>query len=103
MLLRRFPDYTPGYITRSQMYLELKDTINAMADLNKAIEIDPYTSQSFSARGLLYFQQNEYNRALADLDEAIRLDPYFEGNYINKGLVNTTLTTCAERWPITTG
>ncbi|MBK5195878.1 MAG: tetratricopeptide repeat protein [Proteiniphilum sp.] len=91
VLLRRFPDYTPGYLTRAQMYLELNDTTNAMADLNKAIEIDPYTSQSFSARGLLYFQQKDYNKALADLDEAIRLDPYFNGNYINRGLVKYNL------------
>ncbi len=87
VLLRRFPDYTPGYLTRAQMYLEQGDTIRAMADLDKAIEIDPYTAQSFSARGLLYLQQKEYNKALADLDEAIRLDPYFTGNYINRGLV----------------
>ncbi|HOO94857.1 MAG TPA: tetratricopeptide repeat protein [Proteiniphilum sp.] len=87
VLLRRFPDYTPGYLTRAQLYLEQGDTIQAMTDLDKAIEIDPYTSQSFSARGLLYFQQKQYNKALADLDEAIRLDPYFTGNYINRGLV----------------
>lgn len=87
VLLRRFPDYTPGYLTRSQLYLEQGDTIQALTDLDKAIEIDPYTSQSFSARGLLYFQQKQYNKALADLDEAVRLDPYFTGNYINRGLV----------------
>jgi tetratricopeptide (TPR) repeat protein len=91
VLLRRFPDYTPGYLTRAQMYLELNDTTRAMADLNKAIEIDPYTAQSFSARGLLYFQQKEFNKALADLDESIRLDPYFSGNYINRGLVKYNL------------
>jgi len=37
------------------MYLETKDTAKALADYNKAIEIDPYMAQSFSARGLLYF------------------------------------------------
>lgn len=91
VLLRRYPDYTSGYLARSQMYMEQEDTIKAMGDLNKAIEMDPYTAQSFSARGFLYFQQGEYNRALADLDEAIRLDPYFEGNYINRGLVKYNL------------
>ncbi|MDR0422948.1 MAG: tetratricopeptide repeat protein [Proteiniphilum sp.] len=87
VLLHRFPDYTPGYLARSQMYVETEDTTRAMADLNLAIEHDPYTAQSFSARGLLRFQRKDYNGALADLDEAIRLDPYFEGNYINRGLV----------------
>ncbi len=87
VLIRRFPNYIPGYLARSHMYLEMKDTTNALADLDKAIEIDPYTSQSFSSRGLLYFHKEEYNTALADFDEAIRLDPYLEGNYINRGLV----------------
>lgn len=87
VLLRRFPDYTPGYLSRANMYLAMKDTANSMTDLNKAIEIDPYTSQSFSARGILYFQQQQYNLALADLDEAIRLDPYIGANFINRGLV----------------
>lgn len=90
-LLKLFPDYTPGYLSRGQMYLEKGDTVQALADYDKAIEIDPYTAQSFSARGLLYYQQNEYNKALADLDEAIRLDPFFEGNFINRGLVKYNL------------
>ncbi len=91
VLMRRYPDYTPGYLTRSQMHLERQDTLKAMDDLNKAIEIDSYNAQSFAARGLLHFQQKDYNKALADLDEAIRLDPYFEGNYINRGLVKYNL------------
>jgi tetratricopeptide (TPR) repeat protein len=54
VLLKRFPDYVPGYLTRAQMYLETKIQ-QSMADYNKAIEIDPYMAQSFSARGLLIF------------------------------------------------
>ena len=30
VLLRRFPDYTPGYLARSQMYLEKNDTTDAL-------------------------------------------------------------------------
>lgn len=91
VLIRRFPDYVPGYLTRGQMHLERNDTLKALSDYDKAIEIDPYTAQSFSARGLLQFQLKDYNKALADLDEAIRLDPYFTGNYINRGLVKYNL------------
>jgi len=87
VLLRRFSDYTPGYLARSHMYIQMEDTTKAMADLNMAIEKDPYTAQTFATRGLLHFQQGDYNSSLADMDEAIRLDPYFEGNYINRGLV----------------
>ena len=78
-------------MARAQFYVEREDTLRAFADFDKSIEINPYTSQSFSARGLLYFQQKEYNKALADFDEAIRLTPYFTGNYINRGLVKYNL------------
>ena len=91
VLLRRFPDYSPGYLTRGQMYLEQKDTVKALVDYNKAIEIDPYTAQSFSVRGLVYVQQRRFDKALTDLNEAIRLDPFFDGNYINRGLVKYNL------------
>ena len=86
VLLRRYPDYTPGYLARSHMYIQMEDTTRALADLDTAIENDPYTAHSFSARGLLYFQQEEYTQALADLDEAIRLDPIKVGT-ISIGLV----------------
>ena len=88
LLLRRYPNHTPAFVVRSQMFLEQNDTTRAMADLNRAIEIDPHMAHSFSLRGLLYFQQQKFDYALADLTEAIRLNPFFEGNFINRGLVH---------------
>jgi Tfp pilus assembly protein PilF len=73
VLLKKFPDYVPGYLTRAQMYLETQDTAKALADYDKAIEIDPYMSQSFSARGLLYFQLKRLQQSSCRLDEAIRM------------------------------
>jgi tetratricopeptide (TPR) repeat protein len=96
ILLRRYPEYTPTFIIRSQMLLEQNDTTRAMADLNRAIEIDPFMSQSYSMRGLLHFQQRDFENALADLNEAIHLDPYFVGNYINRGLVQYHLNNLRE-------
>ena len=45
-LLRRYPDYTPGYLARSHMYLQMEDTTRAMADLDTAIVNDRYTAQA---------------------------------------------------------
>ncbi|MDR0333452.1 MAG: tetratricopeptide repeat protein [Dysgonamonadaceae bacterium] len=96
ILLRRYPEYTPAFVVRSQMFLEQNDTTRAMADLNRAIEIDPFMSQSYSMRGLLHFQQRDFENSLADLNEAIHLDPYFVGNYINRGLVQYHLNNLRE-------
>ena len=88
VLLRRRPDYSPAFIVRSHLHLAQNDTISAMNDLARAIEIDPTSSHPHSMRGILHFQQGDWENALVDLDEAIRLDPLFVGNFINRGLVH---------------
>jgi tetratricopeptide (TPR) repeat protein len=96
VLLRRHPNDSPAFIIRSQMHLAQNDTVRAMSDLSRAIEIDPYFSHSHSMRGLLHFQQRDLDNALVDLDEAIRLDPLFVGNFINRGLIHYYLNNLRE-------
>jgi tetratricopeptide (TPR) repeat protein len=46
----------------------------ALAELDRAIELDLKSSRAYSLRGYVYRWRNEYDRALADVNEAIRLD-----------------------------
>ena len=41
-LMTAHPKYSMNYMTRGAMYLEKGDTLKALADYNKAIEMDPY-------------------------------------------------------------
>lgn len=86
-LLRIYPSYTQGYLVEGLMYQEKGDTLQAIQNYSKAIEMDKYLPQSYSMRGILYYSQNQFDKALADFDEAIRLEPLQYGNYINRGLV----------------
>jgi protein O-mannosyl-transferase len=59
----------------------------AMADFNKAIELDPNYAQAYYNRGTAYEDENEHDLALADLNKAIELDPEFSLAYNNRGNV----------------
>ena len=61
-------------MTRGAMYLEKGDTLKALADYNKAIEMDPYYAPAYGNRAILHYQMDDYKDALADLNEALRLD-----------------------------
>src|SRR5262249_15031233 len=47
----------------------------AIADLDRAIRLDPGSPWSYSNRGMVWYEKKAYDKAVADLDRAIRLDP----------------------------
>ena len=47
----------------------------AIADYDKAIEIDPKYAQAYNNRGYAYEAKGEHDRAIADYDKAIEIDP----------------------------
>jgi tetratricopeptide (TPR) repeat protein len=46
----------------------------ALADLNRAIELDLEDASAFASRGETYREMERYEEALADYDRAIELD-----------------------------
>ena len=71
---------------RGDVNLRQNDTINALKDFDKAIELDRYDPDGWSARALVRLQQKKYAEAENDLDQAIRLSVKNAGNYINRAL-----------------
>lgn len=47
----------------------------AIADCDKAIELDPKDKDTFISRGMAYAEKGQYDRAITDLDQALKLDP----------------------------
>jgi tetratricopeptide (TPR) repeat protein len=47
----------------------------ALADFNRAIELDPSHNQDFVSRGEIYRLTRRYDQALADFNRAVELDP----------------------------
>lgn len=87
-LINYHPSYYNAYISRSQFYMERKDTLRALNDINEAIKIDKYSSYGYAQRSILKFQfENDNAGALQDMDEAIKIDPKIPGYYINRAVI----------------
>jgi len=61
------------------------DYDSALADFNKAIELNPDNAENYRNRGTAYFFKGEFFFALTDLNEAIRLDPKNPAAYFIRG------------------
>jgi tetratricopeptide (TPR) repeat protein len=63
----------------------------AIAEYNKAIELDPNLAIVYNNRGAAYFETGQYDLAIADFNKAIELDPNLAMAYANRALAYTIL------------
>ena len=83
----RWSQYARAYNMRADIYMQQKDTVKALAALERGIEIDPYDGQSWYAKSIIYLSREEWDSAGVQLDRAIHLLPQMAGSYINRALV----------------
>jgi tetratricopeptide (TPR) repeat protein len=74
------------YINRGILYGIKEDYDCAMADFNKAIELDPHNSAAYNNRGIIWYKKKKYTNARADFQEAFRLDPNNAAVFNNFGI-----------------
>jgi tetratricopeptide (TPR) repeat protein len=68
------------YIGRGLAFLMLKNQINAMEDLEKAVKLGPENAEAYSARAYARMQKWRYSEAIEDFNKAVGLD---QGDYNN--------------------
>ncbi len=59
----------------------------ALADLNRAIELDPADALDIASRGETYRRMERYEEALADFSRAIELNPGYTSAIASRGQV----------------
>ncbi len=64
-----------GYARRGSAFASRRDYPHALADLSRAIELDPTQADYFYERGLAYRSQERPDKALEDFSQAIKLRP----------------------------
>jgi tetratricopeptide (TPR) repeat protein len=69
---------------RGVLYKLIGLPIQAIRDLDKAIDLEPYCGRLYAARGGAYNLRGKNAEALRDLETAIRLDPRGIGGYTNR-------------------
>jgi len=73
-----------SYANRGRDYaLAGRDTL-ALADLDKALALNPDECHALQCRGSILLKRNEFNRALADFDRSIALQPARADFYLNR-------------------
>lgn len=75
------------YLSRGAAYLEKGDTVQALNDYAKAIDVNPYNMSSYARRGYLYIQSKKYEEALEDFNMAINLEPRNANLLLARGVV----------------
>jgi tetratricopeptide (TPR) repeat protein len=65
-----------------QIYWNKRDTVNALNEINKAIELSERI-ELLDLRGRLYVLLDEFEKAEADFRKLIELDPQHDGTYYN--------------------
>ena len=63
------------YLSRSRVYLCLKQYQNAIVDCNNALELSPRHASAYNNRGWAYFYLKRYPQALQDFSMSITLKP----------------------------
>lgn len=63
------------YSVRGLHFEQRKEFGKALADFDRAIQLDPNNAAPYGGRGAVYLEQGEYDRAISAFGEAIRRQP----------------------------
>ena len=97
-----------AYYNRGTAYARQGDFENAIADYNKAIELNSMFVDAYYNRGLIYEDRglgnilsgrDYFEKAIADYDKAIDLNPNFAKAYNNRGIAYYNLGLIAYALP----
>ncbi len=91
---RAIEDYTKAiaiakerhaYMMRGRVWTKKQEFDKAIADLDKAIELEPTFPFTYADRGDAYVEMKEFDKAIADYNHAIKLDSTYTYAYFHRG------------------
>jgi tetratricopeptide (TPR) repeat protein len=85
--LQKEADCVAAYACRAESYLALSEQGRALADINRALSLDPKNAVFYALRGNIYSVMEDTAQALADYDKAVALDPKESLFYFRRALL----------------
>jgi tetratricopeptide (TPR) repeat protein len=79
-------DLAVAYYNRGAAHWRERDSGAAIADEDRAIEIDPNLADAYMRRGAAYWNKRDEDRSIADSSKAIEIDPKNVRAYSNRAL-----------------
>lgn len=95
-VIKKNPDAFIGYNNRGGTYMSEKKYEQALADLNKAIELRPGYAEALNNRGVIFSGKKRNAEALNDLNKAIELQPDYPDALNNRGVILMDLSKYTE-------
>ena len=78
-------------LARGSVFLKMANTINAIADFSRVLEIDPNHQKAFHLRGLAHEMAGDNDDALKDFDKAIDIDSDYGAAYYSRATLLTKM------------
>jgi lipoprotein NlpI len=79
-------DEARPHLYRGTLYAALRRHEEALADLDRAIELDPRDAGAYEQRGSERFKLGRFGDSIADFDRQIALDPASEAGHWKRGI-----------------
>ena len=76
------------YFNQGVEKYEVGNYQGAIADWNKAIEINPQDALAYYNRGLAKYDSGDHQGAIVDYNKAIEINPQYSLAYLNRGAAN---------------
>jgi len=85
-LIEEQPTNITAYLRRGAVVAEF-DLSLALADFDKAVELDPKCAEAYGNRGLVHYRMKNLELALQDYQTALDIDPGLVEIHFNRGLI----------------
>ena len=86
MLLRKTKSKeAAAYANSGIAKLKRHDFDGAIADFNRALQLDPKLAKVYESRGLAKREKHDLDSAIADFNRALQLDPQYAHAYYSRG------------------
>ena len=90
-------NFSDDFNSRSY-YLRNMNFTQAMANYNKALEINPNLAEAYNNRGFCYYNQGHSTQAISDYNKALEINPNLAEAYYNRSRVYFALREYDKAW-----
>src|SRR3990170_3886782 len=74
-------DTVEAYLLHGNEHIAQGNYDQAIAEFNKALELDPNSVKAYDGRGIAYYYQGNFDQAITDYSKVIELDPKYAWGY----------------------
>ena len=79
--IRIWPDYAEAYLNRGLAEHGASHRLEALADLDRALDLDPRLTQAYNARGQIYLENGDVQKTIRDCSKSIEVTPTLDAYY----------------------